>query len=164
MDKNNKDAGTFTGCASCVKHCCLLMREDTKMCLYISGSECEQIEALMGKSEHIKILSDGRIFIQWNEEGYCPFVTEKGCSLGEKRPLPCKFYPYGIMNKNNRYYLIRWINVCESFVDSKDQEVYDTLYRLIYPGLEKRAITLKESDEGNYEIIQKLPDFFLKKA
>ena len=162
LNENEKSVGIFKGCLSCKKHCCLLRREKTNMCLYISGKESEQIEALTGKTGSIKTLQDGRIFINWNEEGYCPFVNGQGCTLGELRPLPCKFYPYGIMLKNNIYYLIRWTNVCESFTD--DHEDYDSLYELIYPGLEKRAFLYSEKDEGNFITVQEVPKMFLKKT
>ena len=162
-NNNEKTAGIFQGCISCRKHCCLLRREKTNMCLYISGKESEQIESLIGKTDNITTLPDGRIVIKWNEEGYCPFVSKQGCTLGELRPLPCKFYPYGIMLKNNIYYLIRWTNICEFFADSNDQEEYDSLYKLIHPGLEKRAFAYSEHDEGNFGIVQEVPKMFLKK-
>ena len=161
--KNEKTAGIFGSCASCKKHCCLLQREETNMCLYISGKESEQIESLVGKSNNIATLPDGRILIKWNKEGYCPFVSKLGCTLGELRPLPCKFYPYGIMQKDSIYYLIRWTNVCESFADSNEQDEYNMLYELIYPGLEKRAFVYCEKDEGNFIIVQKVPERYLKK-
>ena len=107
-------------------------------------------------------MRDGRIFIKWNEEGYCPFVNSKGCTLGEKRPLPCKFYPYGIMLKDDVFYLIRWTNICESFTDNNDQEEYNSLYSLIYPGLEKRAFAYNEKDEGSFVIVQEVPKVFLR--
>ena len=157
-----RKAGTFKGCASCSRHCCLLRREDTNMCLYISGRECEQIEAMLGKTKKIMVLPDGQIMIKWNEEGYCPFVGRHGCTLGESRPLPCKFYPYGIMKKNGIYYLIRWTNICESFTDSNDQEEYESLYELIYPGLEKRAFDYSEKDEGRFVIVQEVHRLLLK--
>ena len=155
--------GIFQCCTSCKKHCCLFKRVISSMYLYISGKECEQIEAEVGKTNNITILSDGRIVIKWNDEGNCPFVSRQGCTLGELRPLPCKFYPYGIMLKNNFYYLIRWTNICESFTDSNDQEEYDSLYELIYPGLEKRAFPYSENDEGNFEIVQEVPKMYLRK-
>ena len=162
MENNdNKTVGKFQGCALCSKHCCLFRREESKMCLYISGKECEQIEAFIGKTSNITMLSDSQIVIKWNEEGYCPFVGKHGCTLGELRPLPCKFYPYGIMVKNNVYYLIRWTNICESFTDSNVQEEYDSLYALIHPGLEKRAFAYSENDEGNFVIVQEVPKGFL---
>ena len=160
---NKKTAGIFAGCKSCKKHCCLLQREKTNMCLYISGKENDQIESLTGKTNNITTLSDGRMHIKWNEEGYCSFVSKQGCTLGELRPLPCKFYPYGIMEKNAVYFLIRWTNICESFSDSNDQEEYNTLYDLIYPGLEKRAFVYSENDEGNFVIVQKVPEIYLRK-
>ena len=131
------------------------------MYLYISGKEYEEIKDFTGNADNITILFDGRIVIKSNEDGFCPFVGRKGCTLKEHRPLPCKFYPYGIMLKNNRYYLIRWTNICESFFDSKDQEEYNSLYRLIYPGVEKRAFAYRKTDDGNFIIIQKVPDMFL---
>ena len=158
---NDKPAGIFNGCASCRKHCCLFVRKDSNMCLYISGKECEQIEVLTGKTGKITALSDGRIVINCNDEGYCPFVSIHGCTLGELRPLPCKFYPYGIMVKDSVYYLIRWINICESFTDSNDQDEYDRLYALIHPGLEKRAFAFNEHDDGKFVIVQKVPKIFL---
>ena len=159
---NKKTVGLFTGCRSCRKHCCLFKREESNMCLYISGKESEQIEAITGKTGNITSLPDGRIVIKWNEEGYCPFVNKQGCTLGELRPLPCKFYPYGIMLKDNIYYLIRWTNICESFMDNNDQDEYDSLYELIYPGLEKRAFPYSEHDEGSFVIVQEVPKKFLR--
>ena len=157
------EAGIFNGCVSCKKHCCLLLRENSKMILYISGKECEQIEGLVGKTGNISTLPDGKIFFKWNEKGYCPFVSKQGCTLGELRPLPCKFYPYGIMLKDNIYYLIRWTNICKTFLDSNNQEEYDGLYNLIYPGLEKRAFVYDKKDEGNFVIVQEVPRVFLNK-
>ena len=158
---DEKATGIFQGCALCRKHCCLLRRDKTSMVLYISGREYEQIAAFTGNADHITTLTDGRIAIKCNENGYCPFVGKQGCTLGEFKPLPCKFYPYGIMLKNNIHYLIRWINICESFSDSNDQEEYDGLYGLIYPGVEKRAFVYNKSDEGNFVIVQKVPRMFL---
>ena len=158
-----KKAGVFEGCKTCTKHCCLLQREHTNMCLYISGKESDQIESITGKTDYITTLSDGRMFIKWNKEGYCPFVSRQGCTLGELKPLPCKFYPYGIMQKDLVYYLIRWTNICESFTDSNEQEEYDTLYELIYPGIEKRAFDFSKKDIADFIIVQKVPEVYLKK-
>ena len=162
QNKDKKTIGTFQGCISCKKHCCLLRSEKNNMCLYISGKEYEQIIALTGKTDNITILIDGRIIINVNKDGFCPFVDKHGCTLGEYRPLPCKYYPYGIMQKNGIYYLIRWTNICESFYDSNDQEEYDSLYKLIYPGLEKRAFVYNKNDDGKFIIIQQVPKIFLK--
>jgi len=156
-----KHIGIFSGCASCKKHCCFFTREES-LCLYISGRECEEIEAITGKTGYIKSLNDGRIIIKWDKDGYCPFVNENGCTLGDSRPLPCKFYPYGIMHKESHFYLIRWTNVCVSFIDSGNQDEYDSLYKLIYPGLEKRAFTHDEKDDGKFEIVQIVPNRFLR--
>ena len=153
--------GIFQGCASCRKHCCLLKREKTKMFLYISGREYEKIIELTGDAGSFTILMDGRILIRTKEDGYCPFAGRQGCTLRENRPLPCKFYPYAIMLKNSIYYLIRWTDICECFFDSNDQEEYNGLYRLIYPGLEKRAFNYSPKDEGNFIIVQKVPRMFL---
>ena len=161
--RDERTTGIFEGCASCREHCCLFLRDKANMHLHISGRECEQIEAIMGKTEAIVSLPDGRIVIKWNEKGMCPFVGEHGCILGEYRPLPCKFYPYGIIYKEGKYYMIRWTNICESFSDSNDQYEYDSLYELIFPGLEKRAFDYSEKDEGNYIIVQEVPKRYLKK-
>ena len=158
---NKKTIGIFSGCVSCSKHCCLLRSERNNMCLHISGKEYELIITLTGKTNNFTTLNDGRIVININEDGFCPFVDKLGCTLGEYRPLPCKYYPYGIMLKNGIYYLIRWTNVCESFLDSNDQEEYDCLYRLIYPGLEKRAFVYNKNDKGKFIIIQQVPEIFL---
>ena len=159
---DNKTPGKFYGCVSCKKHCCLLRDEKHDMRLYISGKEFEQIIYLTGKTNNITALTDGRIMINTNEDGFCPFVGKHGCVLGESRPLPCKFYPYGIMQKNGKYYLIRWTDICESFFDSNDQEEYDSLYKLIYPDLEKRAFAYDKNDDGKFIIIQRVPEMFLK--
>jgi len=159
--RNKKTAGTFKGCSSCKKHCCLFRQENISLFLSISGKEYEQIKDLTGKTDNMTTLLDGRIVIRNDKNGFCPFVNEQGCTLRENRPLPCKFYPYGIMLKNNIYYLIRWTNMCESFFDSNDQDEYNSLYELIYPGLEKRAFVYNKNDEGDFIIIQKVPKMYL---
>ena len=161
VNSTQKITGIFQGCASCRKHCCLLRRKEIHMYLSISGKECEQIEALIGKTNNIKTMPSGKFIIELTEEGFCPFVDRQGCTLGELKPLPCKFYPYGILLKNNVYYLIRWTNVCKTFVDSNDQNEYNSLYELIYPWLEKRAFAYDEKDEGKFIIIQKVPEIYL---
>jgi len=163
QNNDRKMIGIFQGCISCRKHCCLLRSEKNNMFLHISGKEYEQIIALTGITNNFSTLFDGRIVINSNEDGFCSFVGKQGCTLGEYRPLPCKFYPYGIMLKNGIYYLIRWTNICESFFDSNDQEEYDSLYRLIYPGLEKRAFVYNKNDEGKFVIVQQVPKMFLSK-
>ena len=65
------------------------------------------------------------------------------------------------MLKNGIYYLIRWTNICESFIDSNNQEEYNSLYELIYPGLKKKAFAYNKRDEGNFVIVQKIPEEYL---
>lgn len=36
--------------------------------------------------------------INLDEEGRCPFVTEKGCTIYEHRPSACRYYPIGMAN------------------------------------------------------------------
>jgi len=164
MENNSEETtGIFKGCVSCRKHCCLLRREKTNMTLYVSGKEYEQILAITGNADNFKTLFNGQILVKTNDNGFCPFVNDKGCILKEQRPLPCKFYPYGIMLKNNIYYLIRWTNICESFLDSRNQEEYNSLYCLIYPGLEKRAFLYNKNDEGKFVVVQQVPEMFLSK-
>lgn len=53
--------------------------------------------------------------LRMQEDGGCPFVTPKGCSIYEDRPATCRYYPLGMAvlkkqdlpEKENFYFMIR---------------------------------------------------------
>ncbi len=66
------------------------------------------------------------------EDKNCPFVTEKGCSVYNDRPWPCRMYPVGAASpkdteKEEAFYFIMKEKVCQGFEEKKDWVVKDWL-------------------------------------
>ncbi len=43
--------------------------------------------------------------VPWKNKYICPFLTDKGCILGNGRPFDCKSWPFYLMRRNNQYVL-----------------------------------------------------------
>ncbi|MFC1563834.1 YkgJ family cysteine cluster protein [candidate division KSB1 bacterium] len=66
------------------------------------------------------------------EEKDCPFVTEKGCSVYEDRPWPCRTYPVGSaspkegMGEEHFYFMMKE-DVCQGFEEGKEWSIKEWL-------------------------------------
>ena len=60
------------------------------------------------------------VTLKMREDGRCPFVTEKGCSVYPDRPTSCRLYPLArIRIENQDYYYIVREEHCKGFEEEK---------------------------------------------
>ena len=75
---------------------------------------------------------------QQSEDGlyYCPKLSEKGCTLGDKKPFECKIWPFRVMEYKGNL-VITLSPVCDSLYKKPLNELMeflknDRLYELIF--------------------------------
>ncbi len=70
-----------------------------------------------------------------DESKTCPFMTEKGCSVYEDRPWPCRMYPLGLASQKDtpdgwqgdRFYFLLEEEVCKGFDEAREWTVREWL-------------------------------------
>ena len=67
-----------------------------------------------------------------DDEKSCPFVGDKGCSVYEDRPWPCRMFPLGVAspkeigtNGNEEFYFILEEPVCQGYKEDRNITVND---------------------------------------
>lgn len=50
--------------------------------------------------------------VKKTEDGRCVFLRDKSCSIYEKRPLVCRFYPFQLQNIRNNRYVFTYTDEC----------------------------------------------------
>jgi len=51
-------------------------------------------------------------YIMKKKDGKCFFLRDKECSIYEKRPLICRFYPFQLINLGDNHYVFKETSEC----------------------------------------------------
>jgi len=113
---------------SCFNMCCrsltlILMPYDIvrlKNCLGITSTEFleKYTEWHVGAATGLPVVT------LKSENGACPFVTEKGCSVYSDRPASCRLYPLVRMrSREEEYYHVVYEDFCEGHKQQKEWTV-----------------------------------------
>lgn len=69
-----------------------------------------------------------------NEKKTCPFVSEKGCTVYEDRPWPCRMYPLGLASPkegddtlDEEFYFLLKESICKGYEEDHTQTVAEWL-------------------------------------
>lgn len=89
-----------------------------------------------------------------SEDGlyYCPKLSEKGCTLGDKKPFECKIWPFRVMEYKGNL-VITLSPVCGSLYKKPLNELMeflknDRLYELIFKTAKQRPDIVKPYVKG----------------
>ncbi len=114
-----KEIGTFLYCSNCKKsECCTdFTNIDDPL---ITQQELKTIEEKTGKKDFAIKVTKNLYKIKTNKIGQCFFYENHKCQIYSYRPIDCRLYPFGIVNKENKYYLVLYKNPCKGFFANKD--------------------------------------------
>lgn len=142
--------GGYKDCTNCnlVEKCCSTFDEINSPVL--NKEELTKIRnTLLNDDFYIK-LSDELYQLKTNNN-QCIFYQNGKCSIYDLRPTDCKLYPFDIIKKDLKYYLIIYLLDC---IDStkliKENANLDDLVNYILPWIEEFT------DERNYTKMKKL--------
>jgi Fe-S-cluster containining protein len=94
--------------------------------------------------------------LRHKKDGTCVFLDKEGCVLGGRKPISCKFYPFGIMKKEEDYYLIRWTNVCKSFPEVLTDDDHKSMIKSLGPNWRNQAFEYEEILKRELAIVCKI--------
>lgn len=112
----NKDIGTFSHCSGCqnkMPECCtsFINIDDALMTI----NELKLIKQKTGLKDFYQEVTKRLYKIKNNEAGHCLFYIDNKCQIYDYRPIDCRLYPFGIINKDNNYYLVAYKRPCDNF-------------------------------------------------
>ncbi|MDD3187538.1 MAG: YkgJ family cysteine cluster protein [Bacilli bacterium] len=124
-----KEIGTYKDCSNCKNknnNCCTdFVNIDNPL---ITEKELEIIKLRSNNKEFYKKITPHLYNIKTCENGVCPFY-KKGCSIYLYRPVDCRLYPFDIIRKKDKYYLILYkypcnnVEVTKKFIDDNINDV-----------------------------------------
>ena len=83
-------------CGECGAHCCIY-----------GGTTAtkEEFDRIInaGHENHFVKISDNVFITKWGENGVCPYLKDKACSIHPVRPTLCKAFPVLMLNENDYY-------------------------------------------------------------
>ena len=83
-------------CESCGGYCCSLGGT--------AATKDEWREILrVGHSDHFIRISKNCYITEWGEEGICPYLDGRSCSIYEVRPCVCRKFPVVTVNKREHF-------------------------------------------------------------
>lgn len=150
--------GNFKQCENCKINgeCCKSFCEINSPC--VNNQELKQIKDIT-KSDNFFIKVDDNLFNLKNYTGKCIFYKNGKCSIYQNRPTDCKLFPFDIIKKNSRYYLILYLLDCYDYDNIKKEIInLDNLIDKIIPWIDKFT------DKRNYTKMQKLKYKIIKEV
>jgi len=85
-------------CGECGAHCCKYGGTTA------TKEEVDKIVHAGFKNNFLKI-SDNAYITEWGEDGICPYLNDKVCSIHKIRPLLCRCFPLFKAENNNALFI-----------------------------------------------------------
>lgn len=142
--------GNFKPCTNCKINgeCCQSFCEINSPC--INDKELNKIKDI-AKNNNFFTKVDDNLFNLKTYNGECIFYKEGKCSIYQNRPTDCKLFPFDIIKKNSRYYLILYLLNCYDYGDIQKESInLDNLIDEIIPWIDNFT------DKRNYTKMKKL--------
>ena len=142
-------------CAGC-RVCCVFDHDDVweiplisdELSRKISSERPELTLIPRGKSSYVLDMK-----FEKDDLTYCPALSEKGCTLGDKKPFDCRIWPFRAMKKGDDI-VITVSPVCGAVDPSSPEvaELAEELSQTIFDEADKNPDIIKEYIEG-YPIV-----------
>lgn len=150
--------GCYTNCASCTltQKCCSHFNEMNAPVL--NREEQLEIQNYIGYKQFCKKIKDN-IFHMSVDDSDCVFYKNGKCTIYQYRPVDCKLFPYDIIKKNKKYYLIIYFLEClniEEFI--KNNPCDKDLIEQVKPWIKDFTSKINYSKMGKwqYKIIEEI--------
>ncbi len=105
------------GCYDVCNHCCVGGRCCSSFDIInspvLNNDEMTKIREILN-SDEFYIAVDKNIYKLKTNNNKCIFLKNGRCSIYENRPLDCRLYPFDIIKKDSKYYLILYQLDCTS--------------------------------------------------
>ena len=127
--------GTFKKCTNCSekRNCCELFNE-----LNAPTLSKEELNNIKEKYVDFYEEIDENTYSIKTINNVCFFYQNGKCQIYDKRPLDCRLYPFDIIEKENKYYLILYKLKCNSQNDYiNDLEDIDKIVNQIKPWIKE---------------------------
>ncbi len=148
--------GTFKKCTNCKKNinCCQSFDKinPPTLCEYevneIGNKYTDFVDEICDDLYSIKIVNNTCIFYKNNK-----------CEIYNIRPLDCKLYPFDILRKENKFYLILYRLNCNNINDYiNDMKDIDLIIEKIKPWIEKftNPLNFTKMKDKEYILIKEI--------
>ncbi len=116
----------------------------------LNNEEMIKIREILNSNNFYEIV-DKKIYIMKLNNNKCIFWRNGRCSIYKNRPLDCRLYPFDIIKKDSKYYLVLYQLDCISdYKIVEDFNCIDNLIDEIKPWIEAYI------DDRNYTKMKKL--------
>ena len=121
---------------------------------WILPEEARRIENLTSYRDFFIEPNLNEVFgrIKTDENNNCVFLTEEGCAIASMRPFDCIMFPYCILKRDGKYFLIRYTNLCDFSSDTNIDEIIELAKTHLYD----YAINAEEAGVVDYAVLREI--------
>lgn len=99
---------TCTQCNSLGKCCCAFNRINSPV---LNEEELQELKSYTNQNDFYE-KKDTNLYNLITKNGKCIFYQNNECIIYNKRPIDCRLFPFDIIRKDKRYYLIIYLLDC----------------------------------------------------
>ena len=139
----NTKRGCFNICSNCMLdiNCCSVFDKINSPVL--NKEELIKIREFL-KNDNFYDVIDENLFKLKVKNNKCIFLNNGKCTIYNYRPIDCKLYPFDIIKKDSKYYLILYsLNCIENKIEYETKSI-NSLIDSLYPWIDDFT------DERNY--------------